>query len=186
VNAQICNRADLISRLFRETDRAQRMKTPLTLIAFCVLELDEIHLHSGPAVSDGVIRQVAARTMHLMRSYDLLGHVAFNEFLLALPGCGVFDATLLAERLCAKVFSVSFQVAQRQVLMSACFGIAPGDGRSPIVVLREASSALQSARAMGPGSIRCLDRRLQTAEVPAPSDQRPVAEYSCNEFSRNS
>lgn len=187
MNAEICNRADLISRLFRETDRAQRMKTPLTLLALCIVELDDIHRESGPAVSDGVIWQVSGLTLRLMRSYDLLGRVAFNELLLALPGCSVFDAAILAERLRVKVFAASFQVAQQQVFLSACFGIAPGCGRSPIVVLRDASSALQFARAMGPGTIYCLDEQLKAAtKRPAPLDQRPVAECSCREPSTNS
>lgn len=186
MNAETCNRADLISRLFRETDRAQRMKTPLTLIAFCIVELDEIHRQCGAAVTDDIIQQVAARTMRLMRSYDLLGLVAHNELLLALPGCGVFDATILAGRLGARVFAASFHAAQRQVFLSACFGVAPGYGRSPIVVLRDATSALQSARAMGPGSVCCLDERTEAAKPPAPPDQRSVTECSCREYSTNS
>ena len=186
MNAETCNRADLISRLFRETDRAQRMKTPLTLISFCIVEFDEIHRQYGVAASDDVIRQVSDRTMRLMRSYDLLGLVACNELLLALPGCTTFDATTLAERLRLKVFAPPFQVAQQQVSLSVCFGVAPGYGRSPIVVLREASSALQSARAMGPGSICCLHERLQATKPPATPDQRPVTECSRSELSTNS
>jgi diguanylate cyclase (GGDEF)-like protein len=187
VNAETCDRADLISRLFRETDRAQRMKTPLSLIALCIVELDDIHRQYGVEASDDAIRQVSGRTLRLMRSYDLLGHTAFNELLLALPGCSILNATILAERLRVKVFAASFQVAHQRVFLSPCFGVAPAYGRSPIVVLRDASSALQFARAMGPGTIYCLDEQLKAAtKLPAPLDQRPVAECSCRESSTNS
>ena len=154
--ADAYDRADLISALFRETDRAQRMKTPLCLIAFCIVELDQFNHHQGTAACDDAIHQISERATRLLRSYDLLGGLSCNEMLLALPGCDSFHATLLAERLRINVFSAPFHLAHQQILLSACFGIACSNGRSPIVVLREAEAAMHSAIEIGPGSIQCF------------------------------
>jgi two-component system, cell cycle response regulator len=161
--ADAYDRADLISALFRETDRAQRMKTPLSLISFCIVELDQINHQFSAAACDDAIRQISERTTRLLRSYDLLGRLAFNELFLALPGCDSFNAATLAERLRIHVFAAPFHAAQQQIPLSACFGIASSNGRSPIVVLREAQRAMQSAEAKGPGSIHCSSACSETA-----------------------
>jgi diguanylate cyclase (GGDEF)-like protein len=153
VSTDTYDRAELIATLFRETDRAQRMKTPLCLIALCIVELDEVNRLSGVSACDDAIRQIAERTKRILRSYDLSGRAAFNEILLALPGCGHMDAAILADRLRISFIAAPFHVARQEIALSACFGVASSDGRSPIVMLREAESAMQSAREKGPGSI---------------------------------
>jgi diguanylate cyclase (GGDEF)-like protein len=147
------DRADLISMLFRETDRAQRMKTPLSLIAFCIVESGQLNQQHGATACDDAIRQISERAARLLRSYDLLGRLTCDEMLLALPGCDSFHATLLAERLRVHAFTAPFHIAQQQIPLSACFGISSSGGRSPIVVLREAEIAMNLASQEGPGSI---------------------------------
>ena len=100
--------------------------------------------------------QVAARTAHLLRSYDVLGRPGMDELLVVLPGCGINNAMMLAERLRLDVFSVPFHVGGEAIRLSACFGLAVSNGRSPVVVLREAEQALERAREAGPESIECF------------------------------
>lgn len=153
VNTGDYNRADLISKLFRETDRAQRMKAPLCLVAFCVVELEQLNCRLGAAACDEALRQIAERTTRLLRSYDILGRVDFDEFVFALSGCDIHNATSLIERLRSGLFAEPVLVARQRVPLSACFAVAPSNGRSPIVVLREVETALQSAREEGPWAI---------------------------------
>jgi diguanylate cyclase (GGDEF)-like protein len=168
MQADAYDRSDLISMLFRETDRTQRMKTSLCLVAFSIVELDELHRLHGTAISDDAVRQTIERTTRLLRSYDLLGRTAFNQVLIALPGCDTFNGTALAGRIQMKVFATPFIVARQLTRLSACFGIARSGGRSPIIVLREAESALQSAREHGPNSIQIFDDRKRQQAHPHP------------------
>ena len=62
---------------------------------------------------------------------------------------------MLAERIRLDVFCSPFRVGGDSVRLSACVGIASSQGRSPVVVLREAEQALQWARTAGPESIQC-------------------------------
>jgi two-component system cell cycle response regulator len=162
------NRPALLSILFRETDRVQRMKTALCLILFGI-DTDENSDSSMDAwCCDEVLSQVARRTTRLLRSYDLLGQLENHEFLLVLPGCDNFNATMLAERLRIDVFSQPFQFPGKQIQLAACFGIASSNGRSPVIVLREAEKALCSAKHQGPGSIHCFGECFEaTADTTA-------------------
>ncbi len=161
-----CDRATVLSTLFRETDRVQRMKTRLSLVLLAIDEIEPWTSLLGTAAGDGLLCQVAKRTLRLLRSYDLLGRVGKDEFLLALPGCDSFNATMLAERLRIDVFAAPFQFAARQLPLSACFAVASSDGRSPLIVLGEAERALQSAKRSGPGSIATFSECRQAENDP--------------------
>jgi diguanylate cyclase (GGDEF)-like protein len=152
----VYNRAALLSMLFRETDRVQRMKTSLCLILFDIDDFGHWNSRLGTDACDDLLCQAVGRTMRLMRSYDLLGRAGNDEFLAILPGCGMAAAMALAERLHLEVFSTPFHVAGEAIRLSACFGIASSEGRSPVVVLREAEQALERAKSAGPESIQCF------------------------------
>jgi diguanylate cyclase (GGDEF)-like protein len=157
------NREAMLSLLFRETDRAQRLSSPLCLVLFDIDDFGHWNSRLGMEVCDELLQQVAARAMRRLRSYDQLGRPGMDEFLVALPGCSRTNAVLFAERLRLEVFSAPFHVNGEAIRLSACFGIASSLGRSPVVVLREAEEALKQARETGPESIQFF------AEEPAPA-----------------
>jgi len=164
----VYNRETMLSMLFRETDRVQRMNSSLCMILFDIDDFGHWNTRLGTEICDELLCQVATRTARLLRSYDLLGRVGKDEFLIALPGCSSINAVIMAERLRMDVFSSPFRVNGEAVRISACFGIAASMGRSPVVVLREAEQALLVAKASGPESIQCA------GDFPEPS-AAPVA-----------
>ena len=164
----IYNRETMLSMMFRETDRVQRMNSSLCMILIDIDDFGHWNTRLGPETCDELLCEVAARTVRLLRSYDLLGRAGKDEFLIALPGCSSVNAVLMAERLRMDVFSTPFHVNGDAVRLSACFGIASSLGRSPVVVLRETEQALMVAKATGPESIQCA------GDFPEPNDA-PVA-----------
>ncbi len=148
------NREAMLSALFRETDRVQRMSGSLCLLMVDIDDFGHWNAELGNVPCDELLNQVARRIEKLMRSYDLLGRIGNDEFLLALPGCSMVNAVMLAERLRAEIFAEPFAVDGLQIRLSACFGITSSRGRSPVVVLREAEQVLAAARLSGPDQIR--------------------------------
>lgn len=169
----VYNRETLLSMLFRETDRVQRLKSALSLLLLDIDDFGHWNSRLGPNACDELLCQVALRTSRLLRSYDLIGRPGKDEFLLALPGCDRMNAVTLAERIRAEVFCQPFRVAGESIRLSACFGIAISHGRSPVVVLREAEQALVWAKDTGPESIQCF------GEQPEP-DVSPVTFLSAS------
>jgi diguanylate cyclase (GGDEF)-like protein len=162
----IYNREALLSMLFRETDRAQRMNSSMSLVLFDIDDFGHWNSRLGADACDELLCQVASRTAALLRSYDVLGRPGKDEFLIALPLCAATNAMSLTERLRSAVFSTPYHVAGEAIRLSACFGIAASRGRSPIVVLREAEKALEWAKATGPESIHCFGSPPQPAPSP--------------------
>lgn len=162
----VYNRPTLLAMLFRETDRAQRLNTAMSLLLVDIDDFSHWNKRLGPTACDQLLWLVAARITRLLRSYDLMGRTGGDEFLISLPGCKPENALLLAERLRLDVFSVPFHVAGASIRLSACFGVAASQGRSPLVVLREAEEALQQARRIGPESIQIFDQPESPAHTP--------------------
>jgi diguanylate cyclase (GGDEF)-like protein len=134
----VYNREALLSVLFRETDRAQRLNSSLCLVLLDIDDFGHWNSRLGAEVCDELLRQVVSRTGRLLRSYDVLGRPGKDEFLVVLPGCSTNNALMLAERLRMDVFSSPFRVAGESIRLSACFGPAHSRGRSPGGVLGEA------------------------------------------------
>ena len=148
-------RNELISALFRETDRAQRMKTPLSFILCGIDGWADLQGRIGDGDLESAKVEIVRRIARHLRCYDSLGRYGEGEFALILPGCNSFSAVSMADRLGTDVFGPAFG-ANAALTLSACFGVAGSGGRSPMVVLRNADRALKSARERGPGSVeRC-------------------------------
>jgi diguanylate cyclase (GGDEF)-like protein len=162
----IYNRDTLLSILFRETDRVQRMKSSLCLVLFDIDDFGHWNSRLGADACDGLLCQVVERAARLLRSYDVLGRVGKDEFLIGMPGCSNMNAVMFSERLCIDVFSAPYHVAGEVIRLSACFGIATSNGRSPLVVLREAEQALQAAKDTGPESIQCFGDCPESCAAP--------------------
>jgi diguanylate cyclase (GGDEF)-like protein len=101
----VYNRETMLSMLFRETDRVQRMKSSLCMILFDIDDFGHWNSRLGADACDELLCQVVAAPTRLLRSYDLLGRPGMDEFLMALPGCTSVNAVMLAERLRIDVFS---------------------------------------------------------------------------------
>jgi two-component system, cell cycle response regulator len=162
----VYNREALLSILFRETDRVQRQKNALAIVLFDIDDFGHWNSRLGAEACDHLLWQVVARTTRLLRSYDALGRLGKDEFLMVLPGCETSNALTLAERLRMEVFSLPFHIGGESIRLSACFGLASSLGRSPVVVLREAEQALGLARQSGPESIQRFADSLRPSPSP--------------------
>lgn len=160
----LCRREALVLVLFRETDRVQRMNTPLSLMIFEIDDFEHWRGRLGAAGCDDLILQAVARVQRLLRTYDVFGRMETAEFALCLPGCALVNAVSLAERVRMEVFGVPFQARGSAVRLTASFGIAPSHGRSPLVVVRSAEQALRRAQAAGPESI-CSSKEERQARA---------------------
>jgi len=155
----VFNREAMLSILFRETDRVQRLRGALCTVLLDVDDFGHWQSELGEESCDAMLREIAVRTGRMLRSYDMLGRVGRDEFLIALPGCSTINAVMLAERMRMEVFGEPFPVHDRSgdavlARLSGSFGIAASRGRSPVVVLREAEATLEQAKKVGPDSIR--------------------------------
>ena len=155
------NREALLSLIFQETDRVQRMKTPLSLLLLDLDNFSRINHDYGYETGDRMLMEVANRFRRQLRSYDLIGRAGEDEFLLGLPGCTAENAVLLAGRIRESILARPFVADHDAATLTASIGVAESRGRSPLVVLREAERALAEAKLGGKNCVRsCGPNRI--------------------------
>jgi two-component system cell cycle response regulator len=167
-------REAILDLIFKETDRVQRLQTPVSLLLLDADGFGGLNQKYSSNVADTLLKLLANRLRRQMRSYDTLGRYAEDEFVVMLPGCGIAEATAKAERIRLSVAKRPFIVNGIAIPMTICLGIAVSSGRSPLIVLREAERALALAKQQGPNIMR-IAGEVTSIEPVLPSLRRSPA-----------
>lgn len=140
------NRRSLDAKLIEERDRAKRQQTPLVLM---LIDIDLFKLFNdsfGHLVGDDVLRLVAQAIGSQARSYDHVARFGGEEFAVVLPATAIAEALVVAERMRAKVQSMTD--TPRPVTVS--IGVAQWDPETDIdTLLQQADEALYAAKKQG-------------------------------------
>jgi diguanylate cyclase (GGDEF)-like protein len=166
-------REAMLDFLFKETDRVLRIHSPLSIVLLDIDGFGRENQRHGQKAADKLLQSLAGRLRQQLRSYDLLGRYANDEFLLALPGCTGLDAAAKTERVRQVIARRPFTVNGDEISLTACFGVAESMGRSPLIVLRDAERALTLAKQAGPNTVRIFDESNQPPIVPQETWRRP-------------
>lgn len=76
---------------------------PSSLLYFDLDRFKSINDTYGHPVGDKLIQRTAERVKHLLRSKDIMARFGGEEFVVFLPGVGMVDATLVAERIRSEI-----------------------------------------------------------------------------------
>jgi len=131
-------------------------------VAVMFVDLDQfkqVNDTLGHPRGDVLLRTVADRLRHLMRSTDLVARFGGDEFVIVqAPITGSDDAAALARRVVAAL-SDTYEVDGHQVVIGASVGIAmsPRDATSPDHLLKIADMALYWAKADQRGTWRFFE-----------------------------
>lgn len=147
------NRKGILDILKREVSRASRNSVPLSVIMADVDDFKFINDSFGHPVGDRVLAEIAARMQDTLRSYDAVGRLGGDEFLMVLPGCDTEAALCLAERVRKKMALRQFPFPEDDIFsISISLGIASssmGIGLDVDDLVLAADSALLRAKQMG-------------------------------------
>ena len=134
----------------RETERARRFGTPLSLV---LLDLDlfktvnDIH---GHPFGDEVLSETGYRLRAGLRDSDVFGRLGGEEFGLLLPMTDEAAAVQTAERLAAALRGVPVTRGSASVIVTASFGVAAVEPAKGFDATRErADRALYEAKRLG-------------------------------------
>jgi two-component system cell cycle response regulator len=163
-------REAILDLVFKETDRVQRLQSPLSIMLIDIDGFTEVNSKYGHNDADKLLKLFANRLRHQLRSYDMLGRYAGDEFMIAVPGCTSADAELKAERIRMAIANRPFKVEGNECFLTASIGVAGSLGRSPLIALREAERALTLAKQQGQNTVRFFGEI--NAQQSAPPEMR--------------
>ena len=151
-----------------ELARAARQGSEISLAIFDVDGLTAINDTFGHGVGDDVLRAVASVLAESVRLVDTVARAGGDEFVLIAPGAAgpavaqrVLDGVLAGAPVGGAAVSVSVGVVR-----------FPADGTTAQELLAAANTALQQARATGPGHLVTSSAENADAEQPGPLGRR--------------
>ncbi len=147
----LVNRRQIMKRLGEEFQRADRLDDPLCLILLDIDHFKEINDTYGHPFGDNVLRHVANRMQETIRTYDILGRIGGEEFLIIAPGSTVEDAVVLAERVRHTISSTVIREDRHEVVVTASAGVSvmAEDDKNFEGLLKRVDRALYRAKEEG-------------------------------------
>jgi diguanylate cyclase (GGDEF)-like protein len=165
------NRGVIVDLLGRELTRSQRENVCTALILGDLDHFKNVNDRYGHLVGDQVLREVARRLLHSVRSYDFVGRYGGEEFLIVLNNCRPDSALARAEEIRKSICTrpVQTDVGPLEVTMSSGLLRSTDWGHRPAEdLIHEADSALYAAKTAGRNRVQVAEPDQPTEPVPEP------------------
>ncbi len=165
--ASCYNRRYFEEFILEEMSRANRFKTPMSLIFFDMDNLKDVNTRLGHASGSRTLLEVSERVRGKIRKFDKLFRFGGDEFCIVLPETEWHGAMEVAERVREAISSRPFLMATRgpqgAQSMTASFGIAsfPLHARTKEELVQRADRAMQSIKTTSKNGIATAERRRE-------------------------
>jgi diguanylate cyclase (GGDEF)-like protein/PAS domain S-box-containing protein len=150
------------------TDHAMRQRREERRLAVLFLDLDDfktVNDSLGHVAGDLVLRAVADRLAACLRDGDTVGRLGGDEFAVLVEDADSSDTQTVAGRILG-AFADPFEVAGRQVRLSASIGVAFGaNATGADELMRNADVAMYTAKGRGKGRVELFEAAMHAAIV---------------------
>jgi diguanylate cyclase (GGDEF)-like protein len=151
------NRSAILGILESELNRVSREKQSVSVILIDIDYFKSINDTHGHLCGDSVLREVAERALGSIRSYDSLGRLGGDEFLLVAPESEQQSVEALAERIRASIGDTEFRTPECNVSVTVSIGIATapsGVVTKVEALIRAADEALYRGKRRGRNRVK--------------------------------
>ncbi len=151
------NRESIFDIFEREIERCGRQGLPISVIVADLDHFKRINDRHGHLAGDAVLKEVAGRLRSSVRSYDAIGRVGGEEFLIVMSDCSEWVAASIAERIQHLVRKDPVVIHNLDIPITISQGLVTysGQDKKPAVVLFDlADRALYLAKSRGRDGIQ--------------------------------
>ena len=148
----VWNRKGIMDLLANELARAHRTGESLGLMMIDLDHFKAVNDTYGHAAGDTVLKEVAFRLVHSVRTYDLVGRYGGEEFLVILSNVSLAEVKGRAQRLCAVVEETPVKFQSHDVRITISVGATGAPANQDIQqsrLLRIADIAMYRAKEGG-------------------------------------
>ncbi|MDR3477901.1 MAG: EAL domain-containing protein [Gammaproteobacteria bacterium] len=145
------SRQVLEDRLMQTINQSKRYELIFAVIALNIEELETIENILGAEVKDALLKEIVMRLKSCIRTVDTLSRFPDDKFVFILPQLSKAEAISYVAQRIMDIISEPFLIQNHELYVTTCFGISiyPMDGVDGQVLLKNADTALQQAKARG-------------------------------------
>ena len=151
---ELPNRMLLNDRLTQAIAAAHRHRISLAVLFVDVDHFKHINDTLGHAIGDRILKSIAQRLVACVRSSDTVSRYGGDEFVVLLSEVAHSDDAASSVHKIFAVLSTPHRIEQEElhVTVSVGIGVYPGDGTDAETLLKNADTALLSAKTQGRGN----------------------------------
>jgi diguanylate cyclase (GGDEF)-like protein len=156
------NRNLLIDRINDSIETARRNQQKLGILFIDLDRFKAINDSLGHNVGDRLIQKVAKRLLETLRKEDTISRNGGDEFVVVIKRMQNSDeAILIAQKLIENLTSI-FEIDSHKIHIGASIGISvyPNDGSSAVELVRNADTAMFSAKKSGGNRLQFYDESM--------------------------
>jgi len=155
---QVLNRRGLEEFAVREFAKMNRGLSEIVTVLIDIDDFKDINDQLGHDSGDKVIVRVADLLQSNIRTFDILGRIGGDEFIMLLPNTQLDEALVIAERLRMKIESLQIDLKGTQQQITASFGVAKTTSQPKNLdeLIPSADQAMYRAKHEGKNRVTCL------------------------------
>jgi diguanylate cyclase (GGDEF)-like protein len=119
-------RGAALELLDREIARSERDGNTVAVLMLDLDHFKSVNDQFGHIVGDSVLQATTASIQCILRTSDILARYGGEEFLVIAPSCEIEQARRLADRILLRLQSVSVEIEEQKVQVTASIGITTG------------------------------------------------------------
>ena len=162
------NRMSFMERLGQQIELARVSGKQLALLFVDLDHFKRVNDSLGHLVGDALLRTVAARISASLRAGDVVARFGGDEFIVLLTDAARDDVAEVAHKL-LRAIEVPFDAEGRAISVTPSVGIAmfPHDGGTPTELIKNADTAMYSAKSRGRANCQFFDHAVAGAAYDA-------------------
>jgi diguanylate cyclase (GGDEF)-like protein/PAS domain S-box-containing protein len=161
------NRVLFLDRLESALERAERSRSPVSVLFVDLDRFKEINDTYGHEAGDAVLATAARRLGSLVRPGDTAARFGGDEFTILCEGMAAEAAVLVAERIAHAMEAPIKLPGRREISIRASIGVATGTapGDTADTLLRDADTAMYAAKEGADVRYEVFDEQLRSRTV---------------------
>ena len=128
----LLNHSAILNALTQELSRAERNRHPVAVLIADLDHLKRVNDTYGHPVGDIVLLETAKRLRETARSYDHVGRVGGEEFLIIVPNCDLRELGECAERFRMAISDMPFDTPSGPLTITVSIGATVGFPEHPL------------------------------------------------------
>jgi diguanylate cyclase (GGDEF)-like protein len=156
------NRNTLVDRIGQSIKKASRDNGQLAILFLDLDRFKNVNDSLGHTIGDKLLQQVASRLYSTLRNDDTISRNGGDEFVVVMEKLKDTNEAIHVAKKIIECLTQTFEIQSHKIHLGASVGISiyPTDGDSPLVLLRNADTAMYKAKKAGGNQLQFYDESM--------------------------
>jgi diguanylate cyclase (GGDEF)-like protein len=156
------NRNTLVDRIGQSIKKSSRDKEKMAVLFLDLDRFKNVNDSLGHTVGDQLLQQVASRLYSTLRNNDTISRNGGDEFVVVMEELADTNEAIHVSKKIISKLTETFEILSHKIHLGVSIGISiyPTDGETPLVLLRNADTAMYRAKKAGGNQLQFYDESM--------------------------